>query len=682
MPDKIKYTPFTRIEHPEKKVYKIPELEFSTEDSETAQMLEEAYQWQKLFHEGWITAHELENLEALVEPDFEGELFKVETEKLRAIRAILDENLSDIEFKNRLPELRSLLPAPFRQMIGVQQTSPHGDFDPTDHTLNTLHELDTTALDDEERHIARLVLCFHDVGKVIDAQSREHPRWSETIAADYLEKMGYTPEVSRHALKHIKWHELLGDIARQDGYNIFDARDALEIFDTDEDLELHYRIVRADVASIPGLERYIPNIDDTYNGIINYTKIFGRLPETSDQKESLLPFEPVDKGDYLTLQSQLDRNVPFDDIDIKQEMKLRNNSFNECAPEDRELIEHALVQFTLNYHPLTLHALKLTGRETDAAFADELEKKYDMPLDHLRMAIQLFRLTYGLWHGNNLIKKTDRISTEEIGDLHDRSEGKLFPQIRETLRVTLSAARELAQYAASASHNTMSEYAQKISATGEVKGSSPYGHFEGRGIYMGLFRTFRDWISPLNQEWQENADETSQLNFNIRLADGLPIIINYNFPKALFNMLAHSALVTDEEKSRAIPKGTMEWHQEDYGHIPLERWKAQIMTDLLRSPAFIVADEEGKQCLIIDTNEPPIVWASLARALRIRRCIPLAQIEKMSLPTIDNPDLVALIRQKRIDAKKDGVSHYAELAARARRIRGITAREIVEEYSS
>lgn len=57
-------------------------------------------------------------------------------------------------------------------------------------------------------------------------------------------------------------------------------------------------------------------------------------------------------------------------------------------------------------------------------------------------------------------------------------------------------------------------------------------------------------------------------------------------------------------------------------------WKVQLMEDLLNT-AVVVAQDDIGDVLIANVHQAPIEWASIARALEIRRFVPLAEYSKI-----------------------------------------------------
>lgn len=613
------------------------------ESSPTLEGVSEAYRWHELFEEGWLTAHELSELESENTPESTGELFKVETENLREIKKILDENADDGDFRTNLENIRDLLPRPFSRMEGVYQTSPHEDIDPIDHTLNALHELDTDGLSVEDRLMARLVLVFHDIGKVEDTWNREHPRRSAEMAEDYLKKMGYTQEQVGKISHHIKWHDALGDVSRTDGRNIFNARDVLTFFRDEVDLEIHRRIAVADISSIPGLREYVPNVLATHAALLESLRRF----QDREQVEPgvALPFEPIGIYQYQELYGRLSEEENFDEIDIDESMARRRGAFEQLSREDREVLEKTIIQESLENSPRVLEALKLTGREIDETFVDELEKKYDVPLSNLRVAENLFGLTYKMWELNW------EVQGEPDMDL-----------VRSKLEQVKRYAENLARFEVLATHATNEHAKGSIDESRALlkstTGSS--SHYEGEGVYTGILGSYRGWA------------EGALYEVKLSLADSVPIIVSYNYPKAMANVLGEVLDIEEGTGDRAVAHGLIEWFQTQYDDDDVSPWKIELLENLLGAEAKIVTDEHDLPCVIVNTQEDPIVWGSLCRSLRIRRFIPASELQKAAFDRIREP-------QREVKREEIEMNYpYEAKPVRVLRLHGMTRTEFEE----
>lgn len=632
-------------------------VESKNEPSISQDEINEAYEWDRLFNEGYITAHEMADLPKEALPELDGELFKAETEDLLKIKELLDLELDDKEFREKISDIGKLLPRPFGAMQGMGQTQPHWGIDPTEHTLNALRELNTEGLAKEDQKIARSVIPFHDVGKVIDPLSRCHPKRSKEIAADYVKKMGWEGEDGERILRHIAYHDALGDIARRDGYNILDPDEVALFFPDLRELELHHRVVKADVSSIPGLAAYLRNIDLAYEAMRK--RLQGEksdlLIEMVQNVE--LPFPKIDTAEFLELKDKLFSWAEFDEIVIDEEMARRHGNYNSLEDKEREIIEKAIVQYGLQNRNLLLDALKITGRETDDLFITELEKKYGVEIPNAKMASNVFGLTYRMWEMNNILRRAyygddgrdheDDEDYEATDDIIKKEEGL----IKEKLMAIKKYAQDLAVYQAHATHITDIESARMISAQRNIEksDSSISHHYEGSGVYTGILGSFKDW-----QEGS-NLDEIKEFNFEIEIKDTLPIMVNYKYPQAMANVLGDGLFIPKEGETRAHPVGLREWNNSEYDERETEEWKIKMLEKILDCRAVITKDEKNERCVILDTEEAPVVWASLCRALRIKRAIPESELFKVALPSSEMQKASTYLEQEKDEILPPGI---------------------------
>lgn len=228
----------------------------------------EGENWEELFKLGLMSAHEV----SLVPPEKRQKETEVEiveeSQKLRKIVAIMGEKITDEEFRNNIPEIERLLPKIFKQMIGPEQPGVHYHIDPYDHTMNVMKGLDTSELNDQDKFVARVSVLFHDIAKIKDLSDRDHPRLSATMTEGYLKRMGLGEELTRKILEQIRWHDALGEISRADGLDIFRTNEISAFFPDKSGLILHRTVALADIASIPGLVKYIPKIEETFKRLL------------------------------------------------------------------------------------------------------------------------------------------------------------------------------------------------------------------------------------------------------------------------------------------------------------------------------------------------------------------------------------------------------------------------------
>ncbi len=192
-----------------------------------------------------------------------------ETVDLVSLGLLFSDDLSDSEFHYALFCNLSLLPNVFREMRGLQQAEVHQPYDPTQHTLRGLLCLNTTGLSLEDKIITRTAHLFHDVGKVYDPLSTDHAFISKLYITqhEYLQKMNINSDLVSRIYRHVRFHDVLGEITRMNAEPKKGKDILVAYFPSHHDQEIHYRIVLADVSSIPGLHDQTDEITKKYRSI-------------------------------------------------------------------------------------------------------------------------------------------------------------------------------------------------------------------------------------------------------------------------------------------------------------------------------------------------------------------------------------------------------------------------------
>ena len=637
-------------------------------------IIEEALAWHKLFRSKWITAHELAGLDKNARPDVEGEIFKIETKNLLAIKKILDKDLDDRSFAEKLAtDINHLLPRPFQEMQGMEQHYPHGEYDPTEHTFNALELLDTENLDSEQRLIARTALIFHDVGKVFNPKSRLHAYRSVKIARNYLEKMGFSKEQQIEILGQIRCHDALGEVARRDGESVFSYEDLLLFFPNKKALDIHHAVVKADVGSIPGLSWALDEIEDTYQ--LALKKIINN--KISTKKESKLPFPRVTGQILFKLKEKLPGDeVYFDDINSEEDIAYRRKKFegglyrgrrfrekeeivaefDGVTVEEKNELEKLLIQSSLESDRKVLFILKLMGRDTDWEFVEKLEKKYGLSLNNLKAVVNINFITYRLWELN--------FEVEEITGKRDRK----IKLIREKLLQIRERAEKIADFELLATHVTDNFSAEEIEeGDGLIQASDTRqtNHYEGNGVYLGAMGSYKNW----DYIWKGERGKIFEIR--ISLGKTFPIIVDYNYPKMMLVALSEYLDIFSDRKQN-ITRGLKCWLKANDKSYNLEDWKLKLLSEVLEANIFVMRDENGERMAVSDTIVEPIVWGTLCRALKISRFMPMSELKKIYLPEINQ-------KQKIVQEIKFE-DYYTGLTMEAIRLRGVDFRDFQKEF--
>ncbi|MBT4124235.1 MAG: HD domain-containing protein [Candidatus Pacebacteria bacterium] len=625
----------------------------------------EAKEWQLLFQQQFMTAHELSDVKKNHLPELEGAEYKVETEKLLKLKSILEKNPDDSEFREMIPEIKKLLPRQFDEMTGMIQHHEHEGYDPTEHTVNTLYELETDQLDEKDRIIARTAMIFHDVGKVKDPLKRLHPYWSAEIAKDFIKKMNFEPEAQDRILNHIRRHDALGDISREDGRNILSPNSVLSFFSNQTELEIHFQIVRADIKSIPKLSKYEEKIISSYNLLRQELQNDSDRKKPTNEANIDLPFEMVDRQEATDIISSIFEEYfyeayLFKEIDITENQQERQNKFSSLSEEDKKTIEQFIIQESILNQEDMAFALKITGRETDEQYVDELEKKYSLELHNLRVAVYVFKNTYNTWWLKDNFPPNYQPSDAELTIIKSKVDS------------IAEAAKVLANFQVDATHATNEETFDVIDKSKALikateKTSTDGSQYEGNGVYTGILGGF-DW-------WGNQSLDL--FHMKLPLSEAIPIFINFNFPKAMANVLCEVLDIEKDLRDVAIPHGLQEYHQTEYNDVDISEWKLKILREILGTEVYLISDHNELPCVIADTDKDPILWGSICNVLRIRRFIPISSLLDYAIDgyedKIDSEEPISsgpYFQEQEIKEWQD------ELIGKTLRIRGIKIEDI------
>lgn len=611
--------------------------------------------WREEFPQAFTEAHGI-----LEDHTKDEHLTSEEKLNLQKLKELLDKNEEDGMFVQSFDELKKLLPHVFENMKDTLQTPPHGTIDPYDHTFNALSLLNTRELSAEDSHIARAVMIFHDIGKVIDPQDREHPRFSAEIVAPYLEAMGYSKAQQERISNHIKWHDALGEIARRDGRNILNVEDVDTYFPSIQEFMLHKAVVQADLASIPGLKKYVGEIESTYKLLEN--RMYAQRQWIEPDTTQSLPFEKIDYEEVESICSSLSIIEEFDEVDIRESQHMRQKRFDSLHSIEKQQLEETIVQAALENNSFLPFGLRLTGRETDRTFVKELEKKYGVNLDTIRIAQEIFNSTYIMWRTSRVL--LDGFSSQLEQDSPDSLDTS---EIKRHMQELVKSAEFLSAYTLEATHVTNIDLEYKIDSDGYLLKSDTKQdhHYEGDGVYTGILGCYRNWSN--NTDWSGSKMYTVK----VPLADSLPMMVSFNYPKAMANMLGECLYIRDGEKSLATTHGIREWRQCYYNDEEITQWKIDMISELLKAPVRIVNNSMGEKVVVVDTMAPPIVYASIARALRIRELMPESELSKLALEPMPG-GITEEIETDSEGIHTDDIHTYYDVANSVRIIKGIT----------
>lgn len=146
-------------------------------------------------------------------------------------------------------------------------------------------------------------------------------------------------------------------------------------------------------------------------------------------------------------------------------------------------------------------------------------------------------------------------------------------------------------------------------------------------------------------------------------------------------MLGELLYLPETSDELATTHGLIQWKQELYRDVGITQWQIDLFTQAAGATATLITDEYGLPALIVDCDKDPIVWASVARALCIRRVIPARELAKTNL----HEELKAGYTPIKVSASGNvgaacNSDKYVRLASGARAVRGISRRDYERQF--
>ncbi len=261
--------------------------------------------------------------------------------------------------------------------------------------------------------------------------------------------------------------------------------------------------------------------------------------------------------------------------------------------KDREKIERLLIDFSEQNHPRMLTMLKVTGREREKSFIENLEEKHNCKLDNLKIASDIFSITEN-FHYIDMCGERD------------------YKEVSEKLDEIIERAKELENIEIEATHVTGENDSQSIDKTGAIiKSSSEESkQYLGDGVYVGMLGCYRDW-----------NEEGKMYTMKVFMKDVVPLMCGHEEPEAQANILSSIKIYKDGERIN-VNKKSMEWKFDQFPEDIRRDWRVVLLEEKLNTEIDFLEDEKGKSYLTGKVNEPPIIWGSLCYALHIRNFIP------------------------------------------------------------
>lgn len=272
--------------------------------------------------------------------------------------------------------------------------------------------------------------------------------------------------------------------------------------------------------------------------------------------------------------------------------------------ESRSEAERILIKMAIENNPDMLKVFKYLGGDKGIDLAKSIESKYNLHVDNLEVAGYLYDFTYLIW-------STTWMDFENQNDQNRVS--VILPEI-------VNIASELGKYSVLATHQTQNEDNVKPIRLSQELGKSGPSDFEGAGVYVGILGGFSKW-----------GVEEDTFYFKISLADTFPIITDRQDPQAMAVVLGDNLDIHLGVDAIATPEGVIKWNNDEFYSVNnlANEFQLTEIERVLKCRAVVEKIGKHDVAVVIDTELPPIVWASVARALHIGQVVTRKEFIKL-----------------------------------------------------
>lgn len=214
--------------------------------------------------------------------------------KLLALQEIINQDLSDADWRAQLPQIEKILLDTwiFQKLNSedIKVSKAHIGNTPFRHTINVMEQLITNGLPVEVVRAVRLSAVWHDVGKLFGADlptAKYHAFLSSMLSWDFFyEYTDLSPELIQRVLFAIQFHHTSEGfdfkwLAETEEGNLTEAKNRLGHL---EAAVVLYALAAADISSIQAYAHFVGNLN-------NMLRIF--QPELHEGLKALDLFRPV-----------------------------------------------------------------------------------------------------------------------------------------------------------------------------------------------------------------------------------------------------------------------------------------------------------------------------------------------------------------------------------------------------
>lgn len=350
-------------------------------------------------------------------------------------------------------------------------------------------------------------------------------------------------------------------------------------------------------------------------------------------------FDNFSKLDWLIHDSHNRLGLRYAWDTIQEDRNKRRGNFESLDETDKEIAQAALKSALETNNSHLIPAMFFLGRETDLSLVDEVPEDQRT---NMEIAVRFCRANELSLQASGLVSKDEDkpISQADYNRLLSIC-GDLIEELH-----------ELQKFDVVATHSTDAKSREGIEESGELWGAARPNLYLGEGVYAGVFGSYLEW-NAVDESGKNKAIEDNNYRFTVPLSECTLLINNPLAPRPMVNIQYGSVdaksinTISRQIETGVIPQAQVignPYYERDPGR-QLNRQGAQLFRRLAKDLDLDISfigdaktkdkiresrgsEGEGQKHLVIDTNEPPLVWVTLADISGLERMTVVEDVDE------------------------------------------------------
>lgn len=322
---------------------------------------------------------------------------------------------------------------------------------------------------------------------------------------------------------------------------------------------------------------------------------------------------------------------------IEDARKAREENYLNFSDDEKEIISNAFNSALETNNSRLVPVLFDMGRETDLSLLDEIPEDQRT---NLEAAIRFCR-------ANELSAKANQIR-RDIVKSGDWDNDQKYSEMLTICRDLVDELEILKNFELIATHSTSDEKKREILKDGQLVGIYDQHHYMNKdAVYAGVFGAYVDW-NGLDDTGKSKAIAENTFRFRIPMSECEISINNPQRPRPMIaipyaiSSQPDSISTIEEQTVDTIPTAktlgppVFEGDSEDLQPKNLELFNKLVKDLNLDIPVITTADKQIKygngeilneKNLVIETNEPPLIWITIATISGVQRITVLEDVD-------------------------------------------------------